>query len=223
MANAKTTDIPIAYLRECLILDATAPSGLRWRKRPLAHFIDERAQRVFNTQFAGKHAGARSNINYYWRVSLTISGQKRDVLAHRIIVALTKGRWPTHDVDHENRSKSANEISNLREATHGQNMQNQNLSSRNTSGFKGVSWDKRWGKWRADIRANGVQFTIGYFDIFEHACQARIGAESVLHPFRVKPKPLDPAMIIPDGALVTGVYSFTGKPKRVTYTFTEAA
>ena len=70
---------------------------------------------------------------------------------------------------------------------------------------------------------DGRRFLLGHFDTFDHACQARIGAESVLHPFRRKPKPLDRMKIIPDGALATGVYSFTGKPKRVTYTYVEAS
>jgi hypothetical protein len=223
MPNAKDTDIPVAYLRECFDHDAASPSGLRWRQRPREHFATERARRIFNTKFAGKHGGTLNDMGY-WHVTLTVDGRLRILMAHRVTFALVNGRWPIHGVDHEDRVPSNNKPSNLRDATQGQNNQNASLRSDNTSGVKGVWWDKDKRTWVAYITVGRHRIHLGYFDIFDHACQARIGAETVLHPFRrSKPKPLDPATIIPDGALVTGCYSFTGKPKRVTYTYLEAA
>jgi hypothetical protein len=225
VAKANDTDIPLAYLRECFDLDPSSPSGLRWRQRPREHFgDDERQCPSWNARWAGKVAGTLDKERNYWRVELTVGNRSRLLKAHRIVVALTKGRWPIHGVDHEDRNPAVNKIANLREATQAQNNQNQGLRSDNTSGVKGVTWKKRLRKWYAQINVDGRRLFLGLFDTFDHACQARIGAESVLHPFRPSPpKPINPATIIPDGAMVTGVYSFTGKPKRVTYTYIEAA
>ena len=153
---------------------------------------------------------------------MRFEGRPRDSRAHRVIVALTKGEWPDHEVDHENQSKSDNRPANLREATQPQNAQNASLRSDNTSGVKGVNWDKQRRKWRMRIWADGYEIR-SHHDTFEEARDARWAAESALHPFRVRPKPLDPMKIIPDGALVTGVYRFDTKPKRVTYTYIEAS
>lgn len=62
--------------------------------------------------------------------------------------------------------------SNLRECTHAQNSQNTKLRSNNTSGVKGVRWYARYGKWHAQVMANGVRFHIGYFFEREDAVRA---------------------------------------------------
>jgi HNH endonuclease/AP2 domain len=219
MTKAKDTDIPIWFLRECFILDPET-GALTWLTRPREHFASAGAWATWNKRFTGKPAGA-PNDKGYLKVQLTFDGHERCLGAHRIVFALANGRWPTEQIDHANGVKAGDGIGNLREASNAENQQNIALPSTNRSGFKGVHWHKRHGKWAANITVGGRQVSLGHFDTFEHACQARIGAESVLHPFRHKPKPLDPAKIIPDGALVTGVYSFTGNPKRVTYTYVE--
>jgi len=50
-------------------------------------------------------------------------------------------------VDHIDGNKKNNRIENLREATKSQNAMNQKVSTRNTSGIKGVMWHKRDKKW----------------------------------------------------------------------------
>jgi HNH endonuclease len=167
-------------------------------------------------------AGTPNNENY-WHVRLTINGRVRNLRNHRIIWALAHGRWPKNEIDHKDRNPSSSKPTNLREATPSENNQNKGLQANNTSGAAGVKWSKQHGKWRAEINVDGRRIFIGLYDTFEHACQARIGAESVLHPFRSKPKPLDPAKIIPDGALVTGFYRFAGKPRMVVFTLMEPA
>jgi hypothetical protein len=91
-------DIPLAFLRECLDIDAEAQSELRWRPRPLEHFPDERARASWNARYAGQQAGAHAKG--YWLVGLTYGGRRRMLGAHRIVVALTHGFWPEHEVDH---------------------------------------------------------------------------------------------------------------------------
>jgi predicted RNA-binding protein with PUA domain len=43
------------------------------------------------------------------------------------------------------------------------------LAKNNTSGYKGVYWDKNIRKWKAALRLNGVKIFLGYFDTPEEA------------------------------------------------------
>lgn len=66
-------------------------------------------------------------------------------------------------VDHINQDPTDNRIKNLRYATKSQNGMNQKTNTRNTSGFKGVSWSKQKKKWRAYIVHKQRQICLGYF------------------------------------------------------------
>jgi hypothetical protein len=90
---------------------------------------------------------------------------------------LVKGEY----VDHINGDGLDNRRSNLRLATKAQNQRNQRLRRDNKSGFKGVCWDNRAKKWRALIRFNGKQKTLGYFDTPEEAYEAYCAAAIELH------------------------------------------
>jgi hypothetical protein len=66
----------------------------------------------------------------------------------------------------------------LREATNSQNGKNLGLSKANTSGFKGVCFDKRTNKWRATIKVNFKSKCLGRFEAIEEAAKAREEAEA---------------------------------------------
>ena len=99
-------------------------------------------------------------------------------LAHRVAWLITYGCWPEGNIDHINGNPGDNRIVNLRECTQSQNMRNTSLSSRNTSGKKGVTWAKRERKWVAYIRYGGKKHRIGGFDTLDEAyaayCRAAI-------------------------------------------------
>jgi len=97
--------------------------------------------------------------------------------AHRIAWALYYGEWPKDQVDHINGVKTDNRICNLREATNSQNGKNLGLSKANTSGVKGVAYEKYTKRWKATIRVNGKSISIGRFDNIEDATIARQIAE----------------------------------------------
>ena len=77
-------------------------------------------------------------------------------------------------VDHKNNDKTNNHISNLRFATYSENNQNSKLSIKNTSGIKGVYFNKKAKKWHARIRIDGIKIHIGLFANLEDAKIARI-------------------------------------------------
>jgi HNH endonuclease/AP2 domain len=92
-----------------------------------------------------------------------VSIKGRYYMVHRVLFYLYYGYLP-EEVDHINRIRIDNRIVNLRAATSAENACNQKKKSNNTSGYKGVSWYKRYNKWRAAVCKDNRHYTIGYFD-----------------------------------------------------------
>lgn len=66
-------------------------------------------------------------------------------------------------LDHANRNGLDNRRINLRPATRSQNGANRAPDRRNTSGYKGVHWDRGASRWVAKIKSGGSQVRLGYF------------------------------------------------------------
>ena len=94
--------------------------------------------------------------------------KKRTVYLHHLILPKKKG----FEVDHINRDVMDNRRENLRYVTSSQNGMNRGMMKSNTSGYRGVTWDKKTEKWRARIGLNGKQIWLGYFDDIEEAATA---------------------------------------------------
>lgn len=91
---------------------------------------------------------------------------------HRVVLERVLGRPLARDerADHINHVGTDNRRENLRLASHAQNSRNRLIDKRNTSGYKGVAWDKRNSKWQVHIRVNSKQKLLGRFtDIKEAA------------------------------------------------------
>jgi AP2 domain len=91
------------------------------------------------------------------------------VAVHRLVAA---SMGLSGQIDHENRDTCDSRRSNLREATPTQNGRNRGMQGHNTSGLKGVSWDKAQQKWRAVIRVEGVLSHLGRFNCPFEAARA---------------------------------------------------
>lgn len=108
----------------------------------------------------GDLAGTLTSDGY---VSVMYEGVRRQ--AHLIIWEMHNGPVPDdYFLDHIDRIKSNNKLENLRLATVSENRCNTAISVRNTSGFKGVYFDKKRNKYVAQITVNGRQFNLGRFD-----------------------------------------------------------
>lgn len=129
-----------------------------------------------NRNPVGSPAGTTTNAGYR---SMTIDGKR--YLAHRLAWLYVYGEWPTSDLDHINLDRTDNRIANLREASRGQNMANGNLRKDNTSGCKGVYWNKQSSKWRVTIQKNGRMIQIGMFASYDDAVRAATKARQEIH------------------------------------------
>lgn len=67
--------------------------------------------------------------------------------------------------------------SNLRITDATGNARNSKISSKNTSGYTGVSWDSKMQKWEAAITVNYKKIHLGYFDDIKQAVKVRRSAE----------------------------------------------
>ncbi len=123
----------------------------------------------------GKILKARNGKYGYLRVNLYEYRVMKTHQVHRLVAnAFIDNPDDKLCVDHKNNDRTNNHISNLRYATANENQHNRKLSSNNTSGIKGVYFDKRVKKWCARIKIDGIRIHIGYFDNLEDAKIARI-------------------------------------------------
>ena len=106
----------------------------------------------------------------YRAIGITVEGKFALIKAHRLAWFFVHGEIPKY-IDHINRNKLDNSISNLRECTPVENCRNRNISSNCKSGIRGVSWSKANKKWRADININKKHTFLGYFDTIDEATE----------------------------------------------------
>jgi len=104
------------------------------------------------TRKTGSKSGTLDNTGYS---RIMIDGKR--YLVHRLIWMFNYGVFPNNIIDHINRDKSDNRLSNLREATQSQNVRNSNRSN-------GVYFRKDSCKWRANITIEGERIYLGSFN-----------------------------------------------------------
>lgn len=97
----------------------------------------------------------------------------KSIALHRLVMNVQDNRV----IDHIDHNVVNNCKYNLRIVTRQQNAMNSKISKNNTSGFKGVQFDKNRNKWFALIRVNNKQIHLGYYDNINDAAQARKEAE----------------------------------------------
>ena|SRR3990167_6112314 len=116
-------------------------------------------------------------VNAQGYVQICIDG--RLYLAHRLAWLYVHGEWPSGDLDHWDTNRANNVIGNLRPATNSQNQANSRQRRDNTSGYKGVCWDKRCHRWVAGIYVDGRRRHLGRFDTPEagHAAYCNAASE----------------------------------------------
>lgn len=113
---------------------------------------------------SGKIVKQTVNRGYYC-VHLSNTIKEYFCTVHRL-VALTfiQNPFDKQCVDHIDRDKLNNDVSNLRFATTKENNQNRSKRNDNTSGISGVSFHKKAKKWEVRIKVNNKNKYGGYFE-----------------------------------------------------------
>ncbi len=105
------------------------------------------ASRSWKAKLHGRYPGI-------WYAVATVA--RRSTTMHSVLTG-----WPL--TDHVNGNGLDNRRCNLREATRATNNYNsRKRSTPSTSRFKGVHWDRRVGRWRALIRLDRHNHSLGY-------------------------------------------------------------
>ena len=121
---------------------------------------------IHSKQREGESPRTVNNCGY-----LKVSVNGKGYLVHRIIFLMHHGYLPDM-IDHIVRDKLNNRIENLRPADKKLNSWNKELQSNNTSGYRGVSWNKGAGKWHSYIKIDGKRYHLGLYDTPEEASEA---------------------------------------------------
>ena len=106
----------------------------------------------------------------------------RMVNAHRFAFGMLVGPIPSGmELDHICHNPACVNPTHLRTCTPAENSQNQAIPKNNTSGLKGVCWDKRNKRWLAQIQMNGKRIQLGRFSTPEAAHAAYCRAATLYH------------------------------------------
>jgi hypothetical protein len=107
------------------------------------------------------------------------SKKSKPIMMHRLVTNAPHGMV----VDHIDGDTLNNTKSNLRICTSTENKRNCKLYKNSSSGHKGVHWYPyhNLNKWQATISVNHKQRTIGIYDTYEEAVNAREEAEKIYY------------------------------------------
>lgn len=115
----------------------------------------------------GSSAGGITVHGYY-----TVGFDQKKHQLSRLIYIWHNGDIGAFDIDHKDRVTTNNKITNLRICTRSFNNGNTKIPVTNTTGFKGVSYEKRRGKFEAYINFKSKKKHLGYYERPEDAAVA---------------------------------------------------
>ena len=104
------------------------------------------------------------DFHSYLLVGLCKDGEMSNKRIHRLVAEafiLNLAGLPC--IDHIDRKRLNNHISNLRWCTRKENDQNRSKRKKTSSVYKGVCFHQASGKWTAQIKHNGQRINLGYY------------------------------------------------------------
>ena len=113
------------------------------------------------------------DTNGYYFIGLSKNNIRKTFLIHRLIAyAFIPNPENLREIDHINQDKANNSITNLRWVSRSNNCRNKTKKQNSSSKFMGVGFDKRAGKYVAQITINNKVKHIGYYEKEEEASLA---------------------------------------------------
>lgn len=131
--------------------------------------------KVSKTPYCWEWTGGRHKKTGYGSANVKkADGSKTTARAHKLAYLLHVGPVPEgKDVDHRCHNRGCVNPSHLRLLTRKQNAENRGeLSIRNKSGYRGVSWSPSRQKWVATVGHNWKRIHVGCFDTAKEAGEA---------------------------------------------------
>jgi hypothetical protein len=117
---------------------------------------------------AGRVAGSIHSVQGYVFIEVGDRLHRHRYPAHRLAWFYVHGRWPKNQIDHVNRNRADNRISNLRECSNGQNEANSAAAKGRL--LKGSYRHRR--KWQAKIKFGGKLHYLGTFENHQDAAMS---------------------------------------------------
>ena len=137
--------------------------------------------------------------NLYWRINLGSRGKigvkagnlnkggyyivqidKQQHYIHRLVYLYHYGYMPKL-IDHKHGKKIGNYIWNLRPCTYSENSANRGTNKNNTSGFRGVTLNKKTSAWIERVKYKGVNYELGCYKTPDEASKAVEEKRKSLH------------------------------------------
>ena len=127
--------------------------------------------RVRNTR-TGRILKPQTSGPGYLFVQLSKNGKVILYYIHRLVAREWVGNPDAKRcVDHIDGCRTNNHWGNLRSATQSENLMNKRRRKDGSSLYKGVSFDKRSGKWVVRIKTGGVNTNLGLFEVEREAAE----------------------------------------------------
>ena len=95
----------------------------------------------------------------YFMINLSKDKKRKSLLLHRILgICFLENRHNLMTIDHKDRNRQNNNLTNLRWCSRRLQNINQNIQKNNKLGFKGVQFDKKHNSYIASWRVDNKQF-----------------------------------------------------------------
>jgi len=156
-------DIPVTQELVQYLFNYNAETGILSWKNPPNNRIKKGP--IFSKSISGYY-----NVNIY----------RKKYQLHRIVWLYVHGYFPENGLDHIDRNKLNNKITNLREVSVQCNARNVGLRVQNISNVTGVSFEVDRIKWRATIKVNNKNCYLGRYSDYIEAVATRLAAEQCL-------------------------------------------
>ena len=122
------------------------------------------------------------NHKGYKLIDLYKNGIRKTFKVHRLVaIAFLENPDNKQIIDHIDNNPSKNNVKNLRWCSSKDNSANRGRTINNTTGYKGVSFYKRYNKYVAHININGKIKHLGYFETAKEPLEAYEAKAKEIH------------------------------------------